>query len=364
MKPATLEIPAIQSESNLEEETVEPSQALPGQSPNHDSPDESPTLENTEHQIQKVESTHSVQTESTVPSVEIEAVAATDVTTEATPIDANSTDPDDETQNATNIRSEPELSELLATVEDSLVDEPSTLEGDVIVQERSDLFDNAVSLEEEIDTNDTTDDTLVQNESILDVEPDVLVEEEPEFASVEQSSTEQLPETESQPTSSKPTSSKPIIAEQKNAVDNVASDETTGLQSVLVRQSKQPTEATLNVVSEQEDAPQEQEKDASQEIAVQDAPSTIQHRARLVLHVPESAEVFLMNQKMSTMGTTRLFNVPVNDPTKDHSYSIRVVTQNGLVVESTQLIRAGQRLELTFNDQSGTLALQQISPFE
>ena len=73
-----------------------------------------------------------------------------------------------------------------------------------------------------------------------------------------------------------------------------------------------------------------------------------------------------MDRKMVTKGDTRLFNVPVNDPDKVHSYRIRVRTSTGQVVESTQLIRAGERLELTIADEGGRLAISpaQVTAFD
>ena len=82
-------------------------------------------------------------------------------------------------------------------------------------------------------------------------------------------------------------------------------------------------------------------------------------RARLVLNVPDNAEVYLMGRKMVTAGETRKYNVPVKDPAKLYTYRIRVRTERGQAVETSQLIRAGQRLELTISLESGRLAVSQ-----
>lgn len=52
--------------------------------------------------------------------------------------------------------------------------------------------------------------------------------------------------------------------------------------------------------------------------------------ARIVVMVPEDAGVFLLDQRMSTLGTKRSFLVSVNDQSKDYKYEVKVdVVRNG-----------------------------------
>lgn len=46
--------------------------------------------------------------------------------------------------------------------------------------------------------------------------------------------------------------------------------------------------------------------------------------ARIVVMVPEDAGVFLLDQRMSTLGTKRSFLVSVNDQSKDYKYEVKV----------------------------------------
>ena len=294
MKPTTLEVPAIENDDDTSALQL-PSETSPKQEPNQDLLlDESPTLIPTDRQIEKVETTRAVQTEN---DVQTDSFASVDEV-------ADTLEPADEI--------------FLA------IDDPTPLV-DEMLEPATELTQTNTEVEAASTTNIESDAELVTIDQPAVDEPTVELSPEDE-----------------------PTTS--VVENQEN--DASDSNESNGLQSVLVRKSVQPTEE------------RRQDADEKQETSTQETTSATQHRARLVLHVPESADVFLMNQKMATLGKTRLFNVPVNDPTKDHTYSIRVVTENGIVVESTQLIRAGQRLELTFNDQTGTLALQPTSPMK
>lgn len=225
---------------------------------------------------------------------------------------------------------------------------------------------------------------------------------EPELAATDQqeSATQPTPTTDQEQTSSpglesltqrpeatEPGQSKPSELPEPTSVQPNSSDDLASLLDVSA-----PDENDLVSTSQ----PTEQEEDASDSDANSDPSSLptpseagmssilVKHnkrnevekerdtakskpqRARLVLHVPAAAEVYLMNRKMVTMGPTRLFNVPVSDPDKLHSYHIRVKMPSGQVVESTQMIRAGQLLELTIADEAGNLAVMppQISAFD
>lgn len=122
---------------------------------------------------------------------------------------------------------------------------------------------------------------------------------------------------------------------ETDATGEPSKDSSLGLNSILVR-SNSATEAQK-----------------------QQPARAVSNRARLVLHVPATANVFLMEQRMATRGTTREFNVPLSDASRLHSYQIRVEVPGQSVVRSTQKLRAGQRIELTFDGETGRLAIRQ-----
>lgn len=132
------------------------------------------------------------------------------------------------------------------------------------------------------------------------------------------------------------------------------------LSSILVRQASHSEEVDTTTDEPIRDdqlvnTPSQPESDDTE---VAEVPKASQPgRVRLVLNVPADADVFLMGRKMVTMGDVRQFNVPINDPDKLHQYRIRVATRRGSAIETTQLLRAGQRVELTFESGSGGLAV-------
>jgi len=72
-------------------------------------------------------------------------------------------------------------------------------------------------------------------------------------------------------------------------------------------------------------------------------------KARVTLHVPENAVVYLVNQKMSITGTVRQFNLPKLAEGKTYEYPIRVeIKQDGKThqVDGFQSIRRGDVVEL------------------
>lgn len=358
MKPTSeVEIPSVLIKKDVEapiEELPTEDTAPASELPNLDSP----TLEATERSVEKVETTRSVSTDSSVDNL---SVAVLDDATSLSPVDESESaseaaiakdelnlefgekqpaniDEANLTDDTLELPNEAEVV-LEAEVEPDAVEEP-VVASDIPTSAESD--DNVDLLREatvepeltDLPTNDslvgnldepTDDQSTVDQPSKEDPTRDLVVDD-PTLAQSDQESASLDNESDGEP-------------EQPTAE---GTDQPIGLQSILVRHKRRET-------------PQQPK-----------APESAPKRARLVLHVPGSAEVFLMNRKMVTTGTTRLFNVPVNDPMKVHPYQIRVVTQHGVVVESTQQIRAGQRLELTFNDEAGTLALQpvQVSPFE
>ncbi len=52
-------------------------------------------------------------------------------------------------------------------------------------------------------------------------------------------------------------------------------------------------------------------------------------QARLIFELPEDADVYLADQKMTTPGAKRTFVVPVNDPTKVYQYRFKVDVVRG-----------------------------------
>ena len=63
-----------------------------------------------------------------------------------------------------------------------------------------------------------------------------------------------------------------------------------------------------------------QQPAASQPRVVAKSVQPQNHRVTLELTVPEAAQVYLVNQRMSLQGTTRRFVVPVSDATKSYQY--------------------------------------------
>jgi hypothetical protein len=161
--------------------------------------------------------------------------------------------------------------------------------------------------------------------------------------------------------------SEPVVREEPQ--EPVESD----LGSVLVKtdddssidRSENSSEENTNVSLDESPNKQTPSEALEPEAQSKSADSQPQ-RARLVLHVPADAEVYLMGRKMVTTGKTRLFNVPIGEQTKLYSYRIRVKAVQGHAIETTQWVRAGQRLELTIADVSGRFAVSppQVSVFE
>jgi len=72
-------------------------------------------------------------------------------------------------------------------------------------------------------------------------------------------------------------------------------------------------------------------------------------KARVTLHVPENAVVYLVNQKMSITGTVRQFNLPKLAEGKKYDYPIRVeITQDGKThkVDAFQSVARGDVIDL------------------
>lgn len=73
------------------------------------------------------------------------------------------------------------------------------------------------------------------------------------------------------------------------------------------------------------------------------------HKVTLELTVPEAAQVYLVNQRMSLVGTTRRFVIPISDATKSYQYPIRIeLTANGQKSEAATSvkIRAGMYVKI------------------
>ncbi|MGE0610103.1 MAG: TIGR03000 domain-containing protein [Pirellulales bacterium] len=92
--------------------------------------------------------------------------------------------------------------------------------------------------------------------------------------------------------------------------------------------------------------------------AAKPAVSTI--GARLVLNVPADAVVYLVDQRMTAAGTVRQYNVPKLKVGKTYGYPLRVeIVRNGQkhVIEATQKIRQGDKVEMVCDLEFGALTL-------
>lgn len=85
------------------------------------------------------------------------------------------------------------------------------------------------------------------------------------------------------------------------------------------------------------------------------APESVD-RAQLVLNVPTDAIVYLSNQRMTLDGSVREFTIPGLKAGLEYPYPVRVdVVRDGktLTASADQQVRAGQRLNLVFNQVAG-----------
>ncbi|AMV20487.1 hypothetical protein VT03_21495 [Planctomyces sp. SH-PL14] len=74
-----------------------------------------------------------------------------------------------------------------------------------------------------------------------------------------------------------------------------------------------------------------------------------QVKAQLVMHVPESADVYMLDRKMSLTGETRKFVTPQLEAGRVYTLTIRVEWQKdgvSYVAQGQQKVRGGDRFEL------------------
>ena len=96
---------------------------------------------------------------------------------------------------------------------------------------------------------------------------------------------------------------------------------------------------------------------------VRDLAKSEERRARIVFELPESAELYLVGEKMDLEGTTRKFVSPKLEEGKTYTYPIKVVwtDEDGQehTAEGRQKVRVGNRLVLRAEANGGTFRLTQ-----
>lgn len=86
-----------------------------------------------------------------------------------------------------------------------------------------------------------------------------------------------------------------------------------------------------------------------QRVAATKPVQTQTNKVTLEMIVPEAAQVYLVNQRMSLAGTTRRFVIPISDANQTYQYPIRVeLTANGQKSEAATSvkIRAGMYVKI------------------